>query len=188
MVSTITYSVLLVVYVVVLLRNPPKGLSPGDRQIEGEDRFLRFALWLNLLWLFSWVLPYVVPPLSVADSVIAAGMGVLIFVVGLWIRFVAIRTLGHLFTHKLTIKRDHRLVTEGIYRYIRHPGYTGTLLQGIGMMVAARSWAGLLLFFLSAGTILVLRMFREEMMLKQTFGQEYENYARQTKRLIPWIL
>ena len=59
-------------------------------------------------------------------------IGLVLFVLGLIVRWVAIIHLGRFFTVNVAIAHDHQLITTGPYRYVRHPSYTGTLLIFLG--------------------------------------------------------
>lgn len=78
------------------------------------------------------------------------------------------------------------LVTSGIYRYIRHPQYTGLLLLSLGMIL---NWATLPLLILYPVMIFMyLRLARrEENDMLGEFGDEYRNYMERTKKFIPFI-
>jgi protein-S-isoprenylcysteine O-methyltransferase Ste14 len=71
------------------------------------------------------------------------GLGLLIL--GIVIRSIAIHTLGKFFTGTVVIKNDHQLIRTGLYRYLRHPAYTGTLLAHLGFGLAFANWFSLLL-------------------------------------------
>src|SRR6478672_9792503 len=58
--------------------------------------------------------------------------GVVLFVVGLALRWWAIVVLGRFFTVDVTIEKDHELVERGPFRFVRHPSYTGVLLAFAG--------------------------------------------------------
>lgn len=66
-------------------------------------------------------------------------LGVLMTTMGAYIRWLCYRALGEMFTFEMSIRRDHRLVVDGPYRVVRHPGYTGILMTvtGIIMMYAS---------------------------------------------------
>lgn len=80
-----------------------------------------------------------------------------------------------------------KLVTTGIYRYIRHPQYTGLLLLSLGMLL---EWATLpmLILFPVIITLYVRLAKREERDMLAEFGEEYEAYRRRTKMFIPFIV
>lgn len=115
-------------------------------------------------------------------------VGILIMLLGMSIHFIAIKTLGELFTRTLTITKKHFLLRTGIYCKIRHPGYLGTILVGIGFGLASYNW---LLMLTILALLLIAYSFRinsEEKMLKKQFGKEYEEYKKNSWALIPYIL
>ena len=80
-----------------------------------------------------------------------AVIGVVLFVVGLLLRWWAIVTLGRFFTVDVTIEKDHELVERGPFRMVRHPSYTGVLLAFGGVALSLGNWAALLVILLSIG-------------------------------------
>ena len=79
---------------------------------------------------------------------------------------------------------EGRLVTDGIYSYMRHPQYTGFLLMTFGLLV---HWATLPLLIMWP---LLVRQYirlakREEEEMIEKFGKEYEDYMERTPRFIP---
>lgn len=111
--------------------------------------------------------------------------GLVLMCVGLAIRWAAIYTLGRYFTRTVTIKNDHRIIQRGLYKYLRHPSYTGALLALAGLGLAFTNWLSLVLIFAPILVAALYRMRVEEDALVQQFGIEYVEYAKQTKRLIP---
>jgi len=112
-------------------------------------------------------------------------IGLALLVTGIVIRFSAIHTLGTYFTSTVVIKNDHQLVRHGLYKYLRHPAYTGALLAHLGLGLSFSNW-----FSLGFSTIPYLvaafyRMSVEDEALRAAFGEEYAHYAETTKRLIP---
>ena len=89
-------------------------------------------------------------------------------------------------TSRLQIIEDQKLVKDGPYKYVRHPLYLGEILRNFGFVIIFSSGIGVL--FIVIGTILLLyRINIEEEMLLQAFGEDYKNYKRTTKKLIPCI-
>ena len=112
--------------------------------------------------------------------------GVALFAVGGIIRLWPVFTLGRRFSGLVAIQPGHKLVTTGIYRFIRHPSYFGLLLGALGWALAFRSGVGVILAALNL-IPLVARMNAEEALLTSQFGAEYENYRARSSRLIPGI-
>ena len=89
-------------------------------------------------------------------------------------------------TSKLKVVKEHHLVKEGLYKHVRHPLYLGEILRNLGFAIVFSSVYGTLIVLL-ASTFLFFRMSIEEKMLISFFGQEYREYKRRTKKLIPYI-
>ena len=116
-----------------------------------------------------------------------AMIGLLIMLIGIIIHFVAIKTLGVFFTRTLKVTKRHAIIKSGIYGMIRHPGYLGTILIGIGFGISSSN----IILFLTASVLLTFAYSRrikyEEAMLSQAFGEEYMRYKNTTWALIPYI-
>jgi protein-S-isoprenylcysteine O-methyltransferase Ste14 len=110
--------------------------------------------------------------------------GLTLAVAGISVRLVALRTLGRHFSGLLTVQQDHQLVTSGLYGHIRHPMYLGGLLSWTGACLVFRSWLAVGLLPLAA-ILLSKRIRREEGLLAEQLGAEYEAYRRRTWRLLP---
>jgi len=68
--------------------------------------------------------------------------GVLLFIAGAVLRVQARRTLGELWSPVVRVLPKHELVTYGIYRHIRHPGYLGEMLMYISIPISLHSFTG----------------------------------------------
>ena len=87
----------------------------------------------------------------------------------------------------VTIKRDHALVRDGPYRYVRHPIYTGILLAFVGSALARDEWRGVLATAI-AFAALWRKLRLEELWLTEVFGDEYRRYRNEVRALIPFVL
>jgi len=112
--------------------------------------------------------------------------GLILFAFGIIVLAAAMRALGRFYTSYLSIQHEHQLVTTGLYKYVRHPGYLGEVMSMFGVGLSLSSIVGLILGVVSLGLVLV-RIRPEEEMLIDNFGNEYESYMKRTKRLIPFI-
>jgi len=155
----------------------------------GKDRSTLPLLWL-VIGLSIWAafsLQAAFPQGRLPHARIFYIIGLILFVVGLIIRWVAIIHLGRFFTVNVAIAEDHQLITTGPYRFVRHPSYTGTLLIFLGFGLCMLNVFSLAAVFLPVSTAFLWRMHVEEQVLRDAFGERYLTYAAQTRRLIPLI-
>ena len=124
-------------------------------------------------------------PLSLHHQVPYAGLA-LIFV-GIFLRLAAIISLGRFFTVDVTIRQDHQLKKDGLYKYLRHPSYFASLLSFIGFGVSLNNWLSLVLITVAMLTAFIIRIRIEEKVLSLQFGDEYTEYKKITRGLIPFI-
>lgn len=113
--------------------------------------------------------------------------GVAAIVVGSLGRQWAISTLGRFFTLNVQISADQRVVTDGPYRWVRHPSYTADLLAFTGIGLALGNWLALLAAFALPLLGLVVRIHVEERALLTNLGEPYRAYAEGRKRLVPRV-
>ncbi|HJU83049.1 MAG TPA: isoprenylcysteine carboxylmethyltransferase family protein [Holophagaceae bacterium] len=106
---------------------------------------------------------------------------------GFLVRWAAILTLGRLFTVDIAIHEHHAVHQSGLYRYVRHPSYTGLLLTFLGLGVFFANWLSLLALLLPTGLALVNRVVKEERALLRSLGDDYAAYCRRTRRFIPGL-
>lgn len=114
--------------------------------------------------------------------------GIGIMVLGIIVRQWSIAVLGRFFSLSVVVTSEHKIVDAGPYRFIRHPSYTGALLTLIGLGLALQSWGAVVLLSVIFGAVFGYRIQVEEGVLKKELGEEYVNYAKRTKRLIPFLL
>jgi protein-S-isoprenylcysteine O-methyltransferase Ste14 len=118
---------------------------------------------------------------------VLAWLGVLVLVSALLLFFHTHRRLGRFWSVTLEIRQNHGLVTDGIYRFVRHPMYSAYFLWALSQALLLPNWiagpAGLVGF----GTLFAFRVRREERMMLAAFGDVYAEYAARTKRIIPGV-
>ncbi len=113
-------------------------------------------------------------------------VGLTSMLLGIIVRRWAKMNLRKNFSPALRIRDDHQLVTNGIYKYIRHPAYSGNFLFWFGTPLLFSSFYGFLVMLLLIPCYLY-RIKIEEKMLVGKFGEEYLEYMRHTKKLLPYI-
>ena len=116
-----------------------------------------------------------------------AWVGAAAFALALWIFGSAHRELGRNFSPTLVVREQHSLVTDGIYGYVRHPMYTAFWLWVIAQALLLQNWVVAICGVVGWGILFFGRIGQEEAMMRETFGEQYDAFARRTKRLVPWI-
>jgi protein-S-isoprenylcysteine O-methyltransferase Ste14 len=128
------------------------------------------STWLNRrLWQESSLTPW-----------LGLGLCAIGVAIAVWARLV----LGKNWSGLVTLKDDHELIRKGLYRWIRHPIYSGLLLGFLGTAIIRgnpRSWLG---FAIVLATF-YFKARREERFLRQEFGAGLEEHIRRTGMFLP---
>lgn len=170
----------------LLLFVPFELFDPGTKEIP-RQRWLTFAA-LAAVGGLCWYLPYAdrwnlfVWP----ESTVLRYSGLTATAIGTAIRITGMAQLGHLFSGFVTLQPEHRLITTGCYRWVRHPIYSGSLLAFAGFFLVFRSQVALIAVpAYLIGTL--MRIADEERLFVETFETEYEQYRARTWRLLPFV-
>ncbi len=114
-------------------------------------------------------------------------LGALVFLLALILFFFTHRTLGRSWSVTLEVREAHTLVTDGVYRYVRHPMYAAFWLWALAQALLLPNWVAGLAGLIGFGILFAFRIGREEAMMVEAFGDEYRAYRARTKRIIPGI-
>ncbi len=114
--------------------------------------------------------------------------GLALMIVGYVFTLWAFSILGRYFAPIARVRSDHVVIQKGPYRFIRHPMYTGQVLFFIGFGMALQSWVALLVILILTGILYTARIRSEEKLLVAKLGNEYVEYMKRTKRIIPFLL
>jgi len=148
---------------------------------------------MGLLQPFLLILAYleniniVAPFIPIWNDPIVAYIGIIFLIIGGIIMIISRIQLGKYGTPVVHTGEEHRLVTKGLYKIVRHPMYFGAIFMMLGPYLAFRSIFVLIGMMILYIFLLKMRIQFEEETLIGTFGQEYKNYIRGTKKLIPFI-
>ena len=169
----------------ILLNRLVRSKNPDSKKVDKNS--------LNLIWI-AIVISMTLGILSAnywSATIMPAGIALYLgsgfIIAGMIIRFTAVWSLGKFFTVNLGIQDNHRLVRTGLYKYIRHPSYSGSLLSFAGFCLSLNNWLSLLIIMIPVIATFINRINIEEKLLLGQFGSEYEEYKRKTKRLVPLI-
>ena len=163
-------------------------MKKGEKE-DPKEKLTGVALPSLIGFLIAFVAPY-------SDShnffIINGGnalryFGLFIFLVGYIFMVWGPTHLGKQYSLLVTIQEEHKLVTDGPYRYMRHPRYSGIIQWIFGVALIFLSIAGLVLAVLMSA-LMLLRIPKEEKMLHEEFGKEWEDYCKKTtKKVIPFV-
>jgi protein-S-isoprenylcysteine O-methyltransferase Ste14 len=152
--------------------------TPTDR---GTTLLLVTAYLLAVLATSSNLLP----TLDLGPVVGWAGVGV--GVSGFGFRVWAMRVLGRYYTRTLVATLDQRVVRQGPYRVIRHPGYLGSILVWTGAAASSENLFSILAVMILLAIAYTYRIRTEERMLVETLGKTYMDYRKESWRLLPFV-
>jgi protein-S-isoprenylcysteine O-methyltransferase Ste14 len=152
---------------------------------------------------FDWTLGLVVAAVAAAinlgfraahvhSTVLGGGwlpvaIGLCVLAAGVAFRTWAMLTLGRLFKFVVVIQDDHRVITSGPYRLLRHPSYTGALVAFLGAGIALDSWLSIVALGVIPLLAILVRIRKEEAELANGLGPDYTTYASRTRRLVPGL-
>jgi len=141
------------------------------------------GFFVPLIWVVS-------PAFSFAEYPLRPGplvAGLMCFVIGLWLFYRSHADLGTNWSISLEIREEHRLITDGVYRGIRHPMYSALLLYSVGQALVIPNWVAGLSNVVAFAVLFALRVGAEERMMAEQFGDDYAAYSARTKRLVPGV-
>lgn len=165
-----------------------KRRAPAHAAPKAKDPLAWIAKGAKLLILFGLVaqtfLPDILP--IAADAAPLRIAGASLFTLGLAVALAARIRLGEQWSdiEDAELRREHSLVNDGVYRFVRHPIYSGDLALLIGFELAVNSW--LVLGALALIPIVVQRALREERVLARSLPR-YADYRRRVKGFVPFV-
>lgn len=170
------------------------AMRRARRQKTRVDR--RSALDISLLvtCTFGLVVMPIVWRLGIFDGFADRGQGIVLLILGtltgigfLWLFRRSHKDLGKNWSVTLEVREGHQLVTGGVYAHVRHPMYASFLLWGITQALLIPNWIAGLAGLVAVMALYAFRQSREEAMMRDTFGADYDAYCARTKRLVPGV-
>ncbi|MBI5867629.1 MAG: isoprenylcysteine carboxylmethyltransferase family protein [candidate division Zixibacteria bacterium] len=166
----------------VTKRSQNRGTESAD---SGSQRILWLAITLSIATGYLAAANRLLP--LPGDLHVWRIAGLILIVAGLAVRWTAILALKELFTVDVAIATGQHLVDRGIYRWVRHPSYTGMLVSFLGLGIAFGSLFSVVIILIPTTLAILHRVRIEEAALNTALGAEYALYARRTRRLIPFL-
>lgn len=181
-------SILLAVAAACLWLSQPAFSTQETKRDQGSDRLsIVVILVMSSLSVVAAVSEWAYSNHAIESSVALTIAGAVLLAAGIAVRVWAIQTLGKHFTATVTLTDGHRLVRSGPYRWVRHPSYLGAFMAITGAPIFLNAWWATLVAVISMTIAYYLRIGVEEEMLSSYFGEQYLDYKKTTKRIIPFI-
>ena len=118
---------------------------------------------------------------------IQAWLGLLAAIAALVMFHLTHQSLGRNWSISLDVREGHQLVTDGIYRRVRHPMYSAFWLWAIAQALLLPNWVAGFSGLVGFGILFFGRVAREERMMLEAFGDSYRAYVARTGRVFPSI-
>ncbi len=163
-------------------------IRSGTTDKKKQDKGSLTLIWLMIVLSISigvFLSIYIQAPIS--HHPLIRFIGLILIIAGIALRFFSIRSLGKFFTVDVTIRENHKIKKDGIYKTIRHPSYSGSLLSFIGFGITLNNWLSLIIIVFLITGVFLYRIKIEERALIDYFGTDYLEYKKNTYRLIPWV-
>jgi protein-S-isoprenylcysteine O-methyltransferase Ste14 len=186
--ATIIGAFTLIVPVISLLpqsRRPKgksSGMAAGSRRWSGV-----FLMMLGFVALGVILWKPIPMQITVTAGLLLSVIGAAFYFPGVFLYFWGLVTLRTQFGVSSLLGAElyqgHVLITNGPYRFLRHPMYVGVLLAAVGALLIFKTWA--MVVFLPMSLVVIGRAGREERLLEDEFGDAWQSYVTQVPKWLP---
>ena len=181
---------LLQLWILVLAGLASNALQPAYRPFEGSRTAEDRGTAVQILWTVYGAQVLAIAELAWRRPALAldelALLSILAMAGGVALRTWAVATLGRWFTWNVQVQPGQRLVTTGVYAWLRHPSYTGALITFTMGCVLLRSWAAAMVALIALPLAFARRIRHEKKVMMDAFP-EYAAYRERTGALLPWL-
>ena len=148
---------------------------------------LGFALAMKASSPTAWTfLPHWFRSAALPGLPMVAWFGVALGLCGVALRLWAVLKLRERYSRTLLLQQAHSIERGGPYRWVRHPGYLGSLLCLNGVALASGNWITLAASLVATVLAYTYRIKVEDEMLVAALGDSYTEYRREVGALLPW--
>jgi len=176
----ISWIIFWVYWVVSAIRTTAGQLDTSRRRERGVFLLLWVILYLALSR------PLHLGQMTLQGHLALKIIGTLIFYGGVALAIWARRAMGSNWGMPMTTNENSKLVTDGPYRFIRHPIYAAVTVMSLSSgIVLSRAW---MLVFVVMSVYWIYCGLQEEKDLAKRFPKEYPGYKRRTKMFVPYLI
>lgn len=167
-----------------------RRIPKTDQRVTRTERVLLIVLFtgsliLPAVYALTGWLAFANYPLAPSARELLAIVGAVFLIAGLWLFWRSHHDLGLNWSPSLEIGAQHQLITNGVYRAVRHPMYTSQLLMGIAQALLLQNWIAGLGGLIAFVPLYLVRIPGEERMMLDHFGDTYRAYSARTGRVLP---
>jgi protein-S-isoprenylcysteine O-methyltransferase Ste14 len=170
-----------------LVRHKPPSAPESKRERASILGIVLQGAGYGVVWSIrrAWFGPIV--PVSNSVEIALAILTMALGIASVWFISAAIRTLGKQWSLGARLIEGHKLITDGPYRVVRNPIYTGMFGMLLATGLAISHWVGLIIALAVFAIGTVIRVRSEEKLLRGAFGAEFDSYARRVPAVIPFL-
>lgn len=160
---------------------------PGRETVEDTTTSHLFDAAAGVALALAAVASFLADGLLIRPRIVAWASGVALTCIAIVLSRRSRHHLGEFHRHALTSHDDHRLVSSGPYRHVRHPLYLATIIAFVGIGLVLGNWCAVAALGILPTTALVHRIRVEEQILERSLGHDYAAYANSRARLVPRV-
>lgn len=174
-------SLLIIIIFLIELRILVKQSFSGEKQDKGTLYLILAGIFVPII--FTIIFAYL--GFGVINTSISY-LGLILLFGGFFLRQCAIFTLGRYFVPIIAKQKSQAIIISGPYKYLRHPSYTGLLLEVSGFSLVLSNIFGFIIAIILLAPALLYRIKKEEDFLAKNLNG-YGKYMEKTKKLVPYV-
>jgi len=167
------------------LRKRRKASNEHSRDNQYRIGLLFEAAGFACVWMFRRKDPLLFVDGGVSVGIVFSAAAVLLAVLSVAMVVTALKTLGKQWAVAARLVEDHRLITGGPYGIVRNPIYSGMFGMLIATGFALSTWYAVVIAVPLFWFGTVVRVRTEEKLLREAFGDEFEQYKQRVPSLLP---
>jgi protein-S-isoprenylcysteine O-methyltransferase Ste14 len=171
--------------VAFIFRKRPENVAEQKRDPKAMIGVALEAIGYAIVWMLRRETAYLLPLPGIAFDIFIGLIICVLAIASVWLVTSAIKTLGKQWAVAARVVEGHRLITTGPYARVRNPIYSGMFGMLIATGLALTTWYGIVIGVVLFWFGTIIRVKVEEKLLRETFGAEFDAYAKLVAQLIP---
>ena len=169
----------------IVIRYPYRAGTIRNQQDQQEKLLLALLTIGGVLFPLIYIFTNWLDFANYTPSIGIVSLGIVVTVVALWLFWRAHTDLGNNWSSSLEIHDSHMLITKGVYQRVRHPMYSASWLLMIANALLLSNWIAGFGGLVGFALLYFFRVPKEEQMMLQQFGDQYQQYMARTGRIFP---